>query len=216
MVYTKGKKEGPKKKGKLKDEDTESGKKVSAKAKTTKPKPPAKEKPVTKKAPAPKKKVEKKPAKILKTLKISKSNKTHFFSDGQVPKQWVVVDLKGQVVGRAAAAISRILRGKNKVTFTPHADTGDFVVAINADHLRFTGNKWQQKVYHRYSGYIGGLKTINADKLFEKNPCAVLENAVKGMLPKNPLGKKMIKKLKIYRGAEHPHQSQKAQIYSLQ
>ena len=124
-------------------------------------------------------------------------------------REWFLIDAEGQTVGRVATRIASVLRGKHKPTFTPHVDSGDFVVVINADKVVFTGNKTAQKTYYRHSGYPGGLKEITAEKLLEKRPEDVLGYAVKGMLPKTPLGRSMFSKAKIYSGADHPHAAQK-------
>ncbi len=126
----------------------------------------------------------------------------------QADKKWWLVDAEDKVLGRLASEVANVLRGKNKAIFTPHVDTGDFVVVINAEKVKLTGNKWSQKMYHRHSGYIGGLKSISAEDLLKKKPEALIHHAVKGMLPKNRLGRKMIKKLKVYSGQEHPHEAQ--------
>jgi large subunit ribosomal protein L13 len=123
-------------------------------------------------------------------------------------KSWFVVDLENQVLGRAATEIARILRGKHKAIYTPSVDTGDFVIVLNAGKVHLTGNKLNQKLYYSHSTYPGGLKSITAGKLLEKAPEELIRKAVKGMLPKNKLGRQMYRKLKVYRGAEHPHQAQ--------
>ena len=123
-------------------------------------------------------------------------------------KSWFVVDLENQVLGRAATEIARILRGKHKAIYTPSVDTGDFVIVLNAGKVHLTGNKLNQKMYFSHSTYPGGLKSITAGKLLEKAPEELIRKAVKGMLPKNKLGRQMYRKLKVYRGAEHPHQAQ--------
>jgi len=125
------------------------------------------------------------------------------------------VDAQNAVLGRLASEIAARLRGKHNPLFTPHVDCGDFVIVINADKVKLTGRKMQQKMYYRHSGYIGGLKEINAEKLLQKKPEDVIRNAVKGMLPKNRLGRKMYKKLKVYAGSEHPHQAQQPQALEL-
>ncbi|MEZ4704775.1 MAG: 50S ribosomal protein L13 [Bdellovibrionota bacterium] len=125
-----------------------------------------------------------------------------------VVPQWKVVDAKDQVVGRLASQIAISLRGKDKASFTPHVDGGDFVVVINADKIRFTGNKLNAKNYYSYSGYKGGLKTTSAKDQLKNNPELVIKSAVKGMLPKGPLGRQIISKLKVYAGEDHPHQAQ--------
>lgn len=123
-------------------------------------------------------------------------------------KSWFVVDLENQVLGRAATEIARILRGKHKAIYTPSVDTGDFVIVLNADKVQLTGNKLNQKMYYSHSNFPGGLKEISAAKLLEKKPEELIRKAVKGMLPKNKLGRQMFRKLKVYTGAEHPHQAQ--------
>ncbi len=125
-----------------------------------------------------------------------------------VPRDWYLVDAENKALGRLASELAKILRGKNKPTFTPHVDTGDYVIVINADKVNLTGKKWKEKVYYRHSGYPGGIKSITADNLKAKRPEDLIRLAVKGMLPKNRLGRKLFKKLKIYAGAEHPHQAQ--------
>lgn len=132
-----------------------------------------------------------------------------------VERQWHLIDLEGKTVGRVASEIAKLLRGKHKPIFTPHVDCGDFVVCINADKLEFTGNKLTDKMYRRHSLYPGGLKEIRAGELMEKAPEKVIEFAVQGMLPKNKLGRKIIKKLKVYAGPEHPHSAQQPQTYEI-
>lgn len=122
--------------------------------------------------------------------------------------KWYVVDASDLVLGRLASAVAARLRGKHNPLFTPHVDTGDFVIVINADKIRLTGKKWTQKVYHRHTGYIGGLKTTSAKELMEKRPEELVRRAVKGMLPKNRLGSQLYTKLKVYAGGDHPHQAQ--------
>lgn len=134
--------------------------------------------------------------------------KTKFETPQTAKRGWVIVDVKNKVVGRVASRIADILRGKHRVTYTPHVDTGDFVVVLNAAKLRFTGTKPSEKKYYSHSGYFGGLKSITAEKQLEKHPDRVLRDAVWGMLPKNTLSRQLIKKLKIYPGTEHPHESQ--------
>jgi len=123
-------------------------------------------------------------------------------------RKWVVVDAENQVLGRMASQIAMRLRGKHLPQFTPHADIGDFVVVINAEKVKLTGNKWDQKIYYRHSGYIGGIKSTVARKMNLEHPDRIIRLAVWGMLPKNRLGRKLLKKLKIYKGAEHPHEAQ--------
>lgn len=130
-----------------------------------------------------------------------------------VERKWYVVDAEGEVVGRLATRIATVLRGKHRPDFTPHVDTGDNVIVLNADKVRFTGSKASQKEYISYSGYPGGQKRVTAEAQFEKQPLRVLESAVRGMLPKTKLGKAMIKKLFLYEGGEHPHQAQKPEQF---
>ena len=133
---------------------------------------------------------------------------TYSAKDGDNPGKWYVVDAEGAVLGRLATTIASRLRGKHSPLFTPHADTGDWIVVINADKVVLTGRKLDQKIYYRHSGYIGGLKEITARKLLEKRPEDLIRFAVKGMLPKNRLGQKLYGKLKVYSGASHPHEAQ--------
>lgn len=125
-----------------------------------------------------------------------------------VQRDWYVVDAAGKTLGRMAADIATRLRGKHKPEYTPHVDTGDYIVVINASQVRVTGNKARDKMYHRHSGYPGGLKSMSFEQLVEKAPERTIQAAVKGMLPRGPLGRAMFKKLKIYPGAEHPHTAQ--------
>jgi large subunit ribosomal protein L13 len=128
---------------------------------------------------------------------------------GEIPRTWHLVDANGKVLGRLASEVAMLLRGKRKPAFTPHQDVGDFVVVINAGKVRLTGNKLRDKVYYRYSGYPGGLKAVTAGKLLQTHPTRVVEHAVRGMLPKSKMGDLLIRKLKVYGGADHPHQAQK-------
>ncbi|MEM1436109.1 MAG: 50S ribosomal protein L13 [Pseudomonadota bacterium] len=132
-----------------------------------------------------------------------------------VQHNWVVIDAKDQVLGRLATEIAHRLRGKHRPDYTPHVDTGDFVVVVNADQVRVTGNKGEGKMYHRHTGFPGGLKSMSFNKLHERQPTRAIEIAVKGMLPKNPLGRAMFRKLKVYAGAEHPHAAQQPQAVEL-
>ena len=132
-----------------------------------------------------------------------------------VEKKWYVVDASGKVLGRLANRIAVVLMGKHKPIYTPHVDTGDYVIVVNADKVVLTGKKLDQKKYYRHSGYPGGLKEITARQMFEKHPEKVVYLAVKRMLPKNKLGRKMLKKLKVYAGPEHPHQAQKPEPLEL-
>lgn len=129
--------------------------------------------------------------------------------------KWFVVDAKDAVLGRLATSIASRLKGKHNPLYTPHVDTGDWVIVINADKIVLTGKKWEQKCYYRHSGYIGGLKTITAEKLLEKSPEDLIRFAVKGMLPKNRLGRKQFKKLKVYTGDKHPHEAQQPEVLEL-
>jgi large subunit ribosomal protein L13 len=134
--------------------------------------------------------------------------KTYFPKEGELNKDWYLVNAEGAVLGRLAAHVAAILRGKTKPTYTPHADTGDFIIIVNAEKVKLTGNKLSQKMYRRHSGYPGGLKAVNAKTMLQKKPEDVILIAVKGMLPKNSLGRQMLSKLKVYKGAEHPHKAQ--------
>jgi large subunit ribosomal protein L13 len=125
-----------------------------------------------------------------------------------IEREWYVVDAEGKTLGRLASRIAPILRGKHKPTYTPHLDCGDFVVVVNAEKVRVTGKKMDQKFYHRHSGYPGGLTSTSLRDQLDKHPERVLHSAIRGMLPKNKLGRRLIKKLKIYAGEEHPHQAQ--------
>ena len=141
--------------------------------------------------------------------------KTISAKPGSVEQSWYVVDANGQTLGRMASAIASRLRGKHKPEFTPHTDTGDFIVVVNAEKVHVTGNKAKGKIYHHHTGYPGGLKSISFEKLIEKAPEQAIELAVKGMLPKNPLGRAMARKLKVYAGSEHPHAAQQPKALEL-
>jgi len=134
--------------------------------------------------------------------------KTYQQKPSEVQRQWFVVDAQGKVLGRLASRIAAILRGKHKPTFTPHVDGGDFVVVVNAEKVRLTGRKLQEKVYYWHTGYPGGIKSATAAQMLERKPEWVIQKAVQRMLPKNPLGRRMLRKLKVYRGPEHPHAAQ--------
>ncbi len=134
--------------------------------------------------------------------------KTYSAKKETVERQWVIVDAQDQVLGRLATRVATILRGKNKPIFTNHVDTGDFVVIVNAEKIRLTGNKLDDKTYYSHSGYPGGIKGMTAREMLEKKPEQVIKIAVKGMLPKNRLGSKLISKLKVYAGPDHPHEAQ--------
>ena len=135
--------------------------------------------------------------------------KTYSAKPGEVEREWVLIDAEGQVLGRVASLAANILRGKNKPQYTPHVDTGDFVIIINADKIKVTGTKAANKVYYRHSGYPGGLKSETLQEAMKKHPERVIEHAVKGMLPHNTLGRAQGMKLKVYAGSEHPHMAQK-------
>lgn len=142
------------------------------------------------------------------------SFKTKSANDATVERNWYVVDATNLTLGRISARIAAVLRGKHKPYFTPHVDCGDYVIVINADKIVLTGNKLNDKAYHTYSGYPGGQKTEKAKTLLSRRPEAVIERAVKGMLPKNRLGRQVFKKLFVYAGAEHPHAAQKPQPFT--
>ena len=137
--------------------------------------------------------------------------KTEYVKPQDADRKWFLVDAEGKVLGRLAARIASIVRGKEKAVFTPNQEMGDYVVVVNAEKVTVTGRKAVQKLYHHHTGYPGGLKTVNYQKLLEKHPRSPLELAVKGMLPKGPLGRKLLKNVKIYPGANHPHSAQNLQ-----
>ena len=138
--------------------------------------------------------------------------KTYSAKKEDVAREWYLVDADGKVLGRLAVEIARRLRGKHKPVYTPHVDTGDFIVVVNAEKISLTGKKLTDKVYHHHTGYPGGLKSATAAKVLAEKPEELLRTAVKGMLPKNSLGRQMLKKLKIYKGDKHPHKAQMASI----
>ena len=140
---------------------------------------------------------------------------TYMANNESVERKWYVIDAEGQRLGRLASEVAALLRGKHKPIYTPHVDTGDYVIVINADKIELTGNKLKDKKYYRHSGYPGGLKERTAEEMLAKRPEQVIELAVKGMLPKGPLGRKMFKKLHVYSGPEHKHQAQKPEVYEL-
>lgn len=142
-------------------------------------------------------------------------NKTFVPSQATLEKNWYVVDAADQRLGRLATAIAMILRGKNKPTYTPHMDTGDFVIVINAEKVDVTGKKREQKLYRRHSGRPGGMKTETFDKLQARIPERIIEQAIKGMLPKNSLGRQLFTNLKVYAGPDHPHQAQKPEVLTI-
>lgn len=141
---------------------------------------------------------------------------TRFAKKDDVERKWYVVDATDQVLGRLATRIATYLRGKHKPQFTPNVDVGDFVIVVNAEKVKLTGNKLEGKVYYHHTGYPGGIKAETAGKRLERKPELIVEHAVKGMLPKNRLGRALAKKLKVYRGAEHPHAAQKPETISFQ
>ena len=132
-----------------------------------------------------------------------------------ISRDWFVVDASDKTLGRLASEIAHRLRGKHKAEYTPHVDTGDYIVVINAEKVRVTGNKATDKMYHRHTGYPGGLKSMSFEKLIDRAPERVIQSAVKGMLPRNPLGRAMFKKLKVYAGNEHPHAAQQPQALNI-
>ena len=138
--------------------------------------------------------------------------KTYMANPDKIERKWYVVDAEGQTLGRLSAEIAKVLRGKNKPEFTPHIDTGDYVVVVNAAKVKVTGKKLDQKIYYHHSDYVGGMKETTLREMMAKKPEAVVELAVKGMLPKGPLGRSMIKKLHVYAGPEHEQQAQKPEV----
>lgn len=141
--------------------------------------------------------------------------KTYLEKPANVQRKWYLVDAEGKTLGRLAAKVATLLRGKHKPTFTPHVDTGDHVVIVNAEKIVLTGNKMESKTYSTHSGFPGGLKTLTAEHVHRKDPTKLLTKAIEGMLPKNPLGNHMAKKLRVYAGTAHPHQAQKLESLSL-
>jgi large subunit ribosomal protein L13 len=141
--------------------------------------------------------------------------KTIFVKPADVERKWFIINADGKSLGRIAAKAASIVRGKEKAVYVPHQEVGDFVVIVNAEKAAITGRKRIQKLYHHHSGYPGGLKTVNYEKLVEKHPASPLELAIKGMLPKGPLGRKLLKNVKVYPGAEHPHIAQNPQSIEL-
>lgn len=141
--------------------------------------------------------------------------KTYMAKPKEIEKKWFVIDAEGKTLGRLASEAAAILKGKHKPTYTPHIDTGDFVVVVNADKIELTGKKLQQKLYRRHSRFPGGLKEVTYQTLMREKPTVAVEKAIKGMLPHNRLGRAMGKKLKVYVGTEHPHQAQKPEVWEL-
>lgn len=143
------------------------------------------------------------------------SYKTQSANKQTVEKAWLLIDAENEILGRLASKVANILRGKNKPNFTPHVDCGDYVVIINADKIRLSGNKWEEKTYIRHTGYPGGQRSTTANELMAKKPYAMVEKAVKGMLPKNRLGAQLFRNLHVYAGVEHPHTGQNPQAINL-
>lgn len=139
--------------------------------------------------------------------------KSYMAKPNEIDRKWYLIDAEGKVLGRLASEVASILRGKNKPIYTPHVDTGDFVIIINADKVKLTGKKLDQKEYRYHTGYPGGLKSVSYRRMMSENPEKAIQLAVKGMLPKNSLGRQMFKKLKVYSGPEHNHEAQKPEIY---
>ena len=148
-------------------------------------------------------------------MRLNKNNKTFLPQKETINKRWWLVDADGIVLGRLATKVAKILRGKDKPHFTPFYDTGDFVIVINADKVKLTGKKEAQKVYYRHSGYMGGLKEISYQRMKTTHPERIITHAVRGMLPKNKLNRKILKKLKVYAGSEHKHQAQKPEVFKI-
>ena len=142
-------------------------------------------------------------------------HKTYMAKPDEVERKWYVVDAKGQTLGRLATRVATILRGKGKASYTPYTDMGDYVVVINAEKVNVTGRKLDQKFYYRHSGHPGSLKAVSLRRMLELHPERVIEHAVKGMLPRGPLGRRIYKKLKVYPGGEHPHQAQQPEVLEL-
>jgi large subunit ribosomal protein L13 len=142
--------------------------------------------------------------------------KTYHAKPGEVEREWLIVDATDLVLGRLATQVAQILKGKTKPQYTPHIDTGDFVIIVNAEKVRLTGNKAQTKMYYSHSGFIGGLKEVSYQRMLDKHPERIIEKAVKGMLPKNTLGRAMNRKLKVYAGPNHPHAAQKPREITLE
>ena len=140
--------------------------------------------------------------------------KSYMAATADVERKWYVVDAAGQTLGRLSSEIAKVLRGKNKPIYTPHVDCGDYVIVINAEKVAVTGKKRQEKIYKRHSGYPGGLKEVTFDKLQAKDPEEIIRHAVKGMMPKGPLGRQMYKKLKVYTGPDHKHAAQKPEVWN--
>jgi len=145
----------------------------------------------------------------------AQTQKTHFTTPDEIERKWYVVDVQGKTLGRVASEIAQLLRGKHKPSFVPNLDTGDFVVVVNCEKIHVTGRRLDQKLYYRYSGYPGGLYNRTLREMLERTPERVIRFAVKGMLPKGPLGRQMLRKLKVYTGPDHPHEAQKPEVLEL-
>jgi large subunit ribosomal protein L13 len=143
------------------------------------------------------------------------SYKTVSANKATVDKEWLLIDAEGEIVGRLAAVVAKMLRGKHKTNFTPHVDCGDNIIVINAEKIELSGNKWSDKNYVRHTGYPGGQRFTPAEEMLKKNPIGIIEHAVRGMLPRNRLGRAIFKNLHIYVGVEHPHEAQKPRIIEL-
>lgn len=141
--------------------------------------------------------------------------KTYMATPSTIERKWYVVDAEGQTLGRLATNVAAVLRGKHKPTYTPHLDSGDYVVVINADKIKLTGRKETQKMYYRFTGYVGNMKEITYKTMMEKHPERIVEIAVKGMIPHNVLGRQILSKLHVYAGSEHPHQAQKPEVLEI-
>jgi large subunit ribosomal protein L13 len=149
------------------------------------------------------------------TLRRLLRMKSFMASPSTIERKWYVLDAADQTLGRLSTEVANILRGKNKPIFTPHIDTGDYVIIVNADKVKVTGKKLDQKIYYRHSEYVGGMKETTLKEMMNKKPEFVVEHAVKGMLPKGPLGRQMLSKLHVYAGAEHPHAAQQPEVYEI-
>jgi large subunit ribosomal protein L13 len=143
------------------------------------------------------------------------TDRTYSAKPTEITRKWYLVDADGQILGRMAARVARVLRGKHKPIFTPHMDTGDHVVIVNAEKIRLTGDKLRKKTYYRHTGFPGGLKAETAGEVLKRNPASLVERAVKGMLPKNPLGKQIGRKLRVYAGPSHPHRAQQLESLTI-
>ena len=151
----------------------------------------------------------------MKSFQGGKPMKSYMASPATIERKWYVVDATGHTLGRLTSEIAKILRGKNKPTYTPHIDTGDYVIVVNADKIKVTGKKMDQKIYYRHSDYVGGMKEATLKEMMNKKPEDVITLAVKGMLPKGPLGRSMIKKLHVYAGPEHVHAAQQPEVLEI-